>query len=135
MKTEDKELLLKDICSRLPYEPKVQITYQQQGVKGVEEGNVDYHLFGKITEDLMNGVILEIKLYLRPLSSMTKEEIEDFTKLIFISDSTSYGYLKECVLYSMCSSKAVDWLNKHHFDYHGLIEKGIAIEAPNGIYD
>ena len=30
--------------------------------------------------------------------------------------------------------KAVDWLNAHHFDYRGLIDKGLAFEAPEEMY-
>ena len=68
------------------------------------------------------------------MSSMTEEEIREFTSLVFISDSTSYGYLKECILFALYSAKALDWLNAHYFDYRDLIGKGLAIEAPEGMY-
>ena len=67
--------------------------------------------------------IEEIKLYLRPMSSMTEEE------------STTYEY---SFLYSndlrIYAEEYIDWLNAHHFDYRGLIEKGLALEAPEGMY-
>ena len=62
-----------------------------------------------------------LRPYLRPLSSMTEEE------------KFMYFQLSEC---KSIGGKAefIDWLNAHHFDYRGLIEKGLALEAPEGMY-
>ena len=78
----------------------------------------------------VNNNIEEVKLYLFPLSSMTKEqkeEIED--KLIFPSNSNG-GWIE--VLYDDKYNIPfwfIDFCNKNHFDYRGLIEKGLAIDA------
>ena len=63
-----------------------------------------------------------IKPYLRPMSSMTKEELKEFQKL---RDIIPLDWLPF----------AHDWLLAHHFDYRGLIEKGLALEAPKGMYN
>ena len=62
--------------------------------------------------------IENVRLYLRPMSSMTEEE-EIYYNTVY---TTLKFYKKE------------DWLNAHHFDYRGLIEKGLALEAPEGMY-
>ena len=102
-------------------------TTERTYVKGIVSKPVTVCIYDELTKQIARP-------YLRPMSSMTEEEIREFTSLIFISDSTSYGYLKECVLFAIYSAKALDWLNTHHFDYHGLIEKGLALEAPEGMY-
>ena len=125
MTQEEKSLLLKDLCARLPYMPKIKITYQQQGIKGTEEGNVSCDFIEKIVNDLRNGVITDMQIYLRPMSSMTEEECVEFKWLNEKCDAMptfEYVPVKNYIIF--------DWLNKHHFDYRGLIEKGLALEAP-----
>jgi hypothetical protein len=67
MTQKDKELLLVDLCARLPYMPKIKITYQQQGIKGTDEGRVSCDFIEKIVNDLRNGVITDMQIYLRPM--------------------------------------------------------------------
>ena len=64
------------------------------------------------------------KPYLIPLSSMTEKQKKE------------YQYITERWMYdpSYSISDSTDWLNKNHFDYRGLIEKGLAIEAPKDMY-
>ena len=142
MTKEDKELLLKDLCARLPYMPKIKITYQQQGIKGTDEGNVSCDAIEHIVNDLRNGVITDMQIYLRPMSSMTDEEREEWTDLFLISVVTELEQYSDDEaediapkLYAKSHVKSINWLNKHHFDYNGLIEKGLALEAPKGIYN
>ncbi len=114
MTQEDKELLLKDLCSRLPYEVCVHIRYK--------EGEPCY---GKLTprdiQWFIDSNIEVIKPYLRPMSSMTEEE------------KIQYQVICESWMNGL-RHYDVDWLNAHHFDYRGLIEKGLALEAPEGMY-
>jgi len=128
MTQEDKELLLRDLCARLPYRPKLKIVYQQQGIKGTEEGNVDCYAIKQIVNDLHIGIITDIQIYLRPMSSMTEEERIDSLNYAWKDD---YGRLAS---YNENIPKYINWLNTHHFDYNGLIDKGLAIEAPEGMY-
>ena len=120
---EDKELLLKDLCTRLPYGVKVKIVdedilrydHDEEGfIVGKE--NVDDDCF--VIQGSSDRYVLsysDFKPYLRPMSSMTEEEKKECLKITFV--------------------EATDWLNSHHFDYRGLIEKGLALEAPPGMYE
>ena len=136
MTEQEKQLLLKDLCARLPYEyikckwivesfnPDTfdkELEINEVIILFIEPNKNSVHLYGKeVPVD-----IGEIKPYLRPMSSMTEEEKEEYELLIDCSD---YTYFKT-------SDKVIDWLNAHHFDYRGLINKSIAIEAPEGMYE
>ena len=140
MTQEDKELLLKDICSRLPYENVVgkceldasydtsfDTIFQTHKFDAVVYGlKEDLLLVTPLIEDMdeqefaneevADGVdILEFTPYLFPLSSMTEEQQINLTKFV------ANGIKGENILY--------DWYNKNHFDYRGLIEQGLAIDA------
>ena len=115
MTQEDKELLLKDLCARLPYGVIIQIK---------DWTVLDAELkIGHINRLQINDV--ELKPYLFPMSSMTKEQ-----KVI-------YGDLCYSIIQSLANNmqselnELINWLNAHHFDYRGLIEKGLAIDATN----
>jgi hypothetical protein len=77
----------------------------------------------------------EIKPYLRPLSSMTEEEDKELSQMIEIElnylESNELGHT---VKSAASSAFEVDFYNRHHFDYRGLIEMGLALEAPEGLY-
>jgi hypothetical protein len=120
MTQEEKQLLLRDLCTRLPYGTIVR-NYATD-----EDDVLTYSLL----EDFEIVGLESIKPYLRPMSSMTEEEIFEF---IQISDSVlRIGEKKStCIL----SLEQMDWLNAHHFDYRGLIDKGLALEAPEGMYN
>ena len=129
------ELVLKDLSARLPYNPMVQLTYQQQGVEGVDEGQVGLHYFEKIVIDLQNGTVLEIKPFLRPMSSMTEEEKKEIYDWLVENDVDYFDFNKlrlDEILISFDSSwLLIDWLNAHHFDYRNLIGKGLALPIIN----
>ena len=89
---------------------------------------------------LDNYSLKDFKPYLRPMSSMTKEELKELRDIfngdidfnewgldILNSDFKRFSYLELLAVF--------DWLNAHHFDYRGLIEKGLALVAPDGIYN
>lgn len=126
----EKELLLKDLCGRLPYGVKCQFQrdgYTYDGILcGIEEV-IDSN--GHILEfiETMSGTCCQyylsnIKPYLFPLSSMTEEQMKELEELcdMYTPDDDYTFNLKINV---------IDWLNKNHFDYRGLIEKGLAIDA------
>ena len=125
MAQENKELLLKDLYARLLYRVKGIITYDESNTTFTVEGidNNVLHL-----SDAEECYVEDFKPYLRPMSSMTKEEVGEYISLkedIVGSDDITYFFE---------TYKSIDWLNKHHFDYRGLIEKGLALEAPETIY-
>ena len=138
MKQEEKQLLFTDLSARLPYHVKVKV-WLKDGT--TEEGFLDleHNYADVLTNAFYGGDIKDIKPFLRSMSSMTEEEKEELKTLFdaeeITSDSICYlegGTLEEYlshISYSFCS-KIIDWLNRHHFDYRGLIRKGLAIEAP-----
>ena len=122
---KDKELILKDISGRLPYCPVVQISlFRNDGRKR------DIDLDPRVTENIWELTDKYCALpYLRPMSSMTATEVLEYISLkesIVASDGITYAFE---------TYKSIDWLNAHHFDYRNLIEKGLAIEAPEGMYN
>ena len=138
MTQEEKDLLLKDLCARLPY-----------NVQGVTSEGVVSPLIVKREADWdiitsLNYRIVKYgwKPYLRPMSSMTEEEKKKL-KADTCPEETGYfdekylicpmNHFGEFISYEFMSA-ILEWLNAHHFDYRGLIEKGLAIEAPEGMY-
>ena len=120
MTQEDKELLVKDLCARLPYGVKIQVSYEEcSGYFDETVGAVDnYEPF-----HINDRCIEYIKPYLFPMSSMTEEEQRTL-------DSMCNGVEMMSRLSGLkMFDKAFNWLNKNHFDYRGLIEKGLAIDA------
>ncbi len=120
---EDKVLLLKDICGRLPYFD-LWVQYDNKDWLAIGYGHERIELLPNIFSSIAGPcpLIDEIKPYLRPMSSMTEEEKEEMTKMSTLINSITL--VKELG----------DWLNAHHFDYHGLIPMGLALEAPKDMY-
>ena len=138
MKQEDKELLLKVLCAGLPYGVKVDGgAHGRCTLIGMKEhiGMLNSH-----------GFLIELGYpipYLRPMSSMTDEESKEFDVITngekgFYEDENGWIrcdniHTKWGVWPKGCA-EMLDWLNSHHFDYRGLIEKGLALEAPEDMY-
>ena len=159
MTQEDKELLLKDLCMRLPY-----------GVNAICDVS-SFELFDELRENNGRKCFIDInsihgdkvefwdeegyldwwmplcyiRPYLRPMSSMTEEELKELNEkygniaYFFIQEPPYYHGLQ--AQHSDIGSVEIsefstiyDWLNAHHFDYRGLIEKGLALEVPEGMY-
>lgn len=120
MTQENKELLLKDLCARLPYGVIVETPKGKGHVC-----NINITIFGTEIGVNVNSTIRDnfsindIKPYLFPLSSMTEEEKLMYEGLMIGTDNISYML------------DVIDWLNEHRFDYRGLIGKSLAIDATN----
>lgn len=130
MTQEEKQLLLQDLCARLPYHVRVKVWLTDGDT---EEGSLDLqHNYGDVLLDAFYyNKITKIKPYLRPMSSMT--EIERNEYLSIKMQETERVALTE-VYRPEAISIIMDWLNAHHFDYRGLIPMGLALEAPEGMY-
>lgn len=136
MRQNNNELLIRDLCARLPYGVIVHLEYDENTSVTREMG------LGSLHDIMFNSA--EGKPYLRVMSSMTEEEKEELKNLFdaekVTSDSIFYlegGTLVEYlshISYSFCS-EIIDWLNAHHFDYRRLIEKGLALEAQEDMYN
>ena len=129
MTQEDKQLLLANLSARLPYGVKIRIIHHE--IKGADPEYVDdvfsTTYYNMIDYDDDNYEFLP---YLRPISSMTEEEKKEYDNLYYNAPQFKDGWRDAKYLEGL----HIDWLNKHHFDYHRLIEKGLALEAPEGMY-
>lgn len=148
MNEKEKDMLIKDICERIPYNVvgkcEIGVTYDTPFDTIYQTHKFDAVVYG-LKEDLLlvtplikesdeqtfaeeevaDGVsILDFKPYLFPMSSMTEEEWEDYQKIRMID--WVHGDINGTFINS---GLIVNWLNAHHFDYRGLIEKGLAIDA------
>ena len=117
LNTFDKELLLKDLCARLPYGVKVESVFINTDTKKRKSCGIE--VFDATCILMIRDGFGEFKPYLFPLSSMTEKQKKEYQYITerWMCDSS----------YSI--SDSTDWLNKNHFDYRGLIEKGLAIDA------
>ena len=131
MTQEEKQLLLKDLCARLPYGLKVNCEKYQRPVTVLYAGNIDEVKF-KETGGIAHICI--IKPYLRPLSSITEEEKEEASEAIEIELKALQGPGGFTVENAASYAFMIDFYNKHHLDYRGLIEKGLALKAPEDMY-
>lgn len=145
MDEENKNLLLKDLCARLPYGVKVWYKYatwiSKKFATSIRLADEKIALSSKFNKEgdwfsvEEAGEIL-IKPYLRPMSSMTESERKEFDSLSKFDEDVwmgnhKVGFPKNVRIMSKC----VNWLNKNMFDYRGLIPKGLALEAPEGMYE
>ena len=121
MTPEEKELLLKDLSARIPYQPLCKIIDTEY-----DFCECDRSLGYSLRDFVGNNVI--VKPYLRPMSSMTEEEKMKFHHVA----SLQRNYVGDNVFYTHWQMN--DWLNKKMFDYRGLIPMGLALEAPEGMY-
>lgn len=141
MTQENKDLLLKDLCARLPY--GVKILHEGWNYEWDDElstvervvGIDDKFIYTKVI-DTYNGEeyrddkhpidTFDDKLFLRPLSSMTEEEKNNWRLICAMS-----GY----DMNEVDANAAIDLLNANHLDYRGLIPRGLALSAPEGMYN
>lgn len=138
MTNEEKQLLIKDLCARLPYETRVRYIYAFAGVAGIsgysDEGILSYDKlqdFSQPNVGYEKRRVINILPYLRPLSNMTKEEKQQ--SRWYQEDAESDNF----ILYM---NQYVEWLDLNHFDWRTdgngktMIEKGLALEATEGMY-
>lgn len=141
MTQEEKELLLQDLCARLPYEVAIAADglLTPQRIVDVDFDKEVVVVKPKDRELIAIGCLgfEDFKPYLRPMSSMTeneKQEIRNFFRRCI--DNLHGKSSNEQFFLGFCQdAESLDYLNMHHLDYRGLIEKGLALEAPKGMYN
>jgi hypothetical protein len=148
MTQEDKELLLKDLCARWMASLKC--------TPSIKNSIVAYCTVDGINKDIKGGSFIElidrdsdgnalaststnefdmVKPYLRPMSSMTEEERKELLEI-----AVALSYNKDDIIIGTQINSfrqldgVLDLFNSHHLDWRGLIEKGLALEAPDGMY-
>ena len=137
----EKDLLLSDLCARLPYGVNVEYTYKVTVIATNEEEILTKPLFlysiNTLDDMTVSGIddngdqeicfFSEIKPYLFPLSSMTEEQNE---KALSLLKNCDYYIIDGTIKWlDICPIEFFDWCNKHHFDYRGLIPMGLANDA------
>ena len=131
LNTFDKELLLKDLCAMLPYGVKV------NGVFLTYDKDKDKILYKECVKELNYSHLSRywtLKPYLFPLSSMTDKDLIKFLQIkgmnLNSDELKTFRRGTTLIVSTLPSySRHIDWLNKNHFDYRELIEKGLAIDA------
>ncbi len=131
-----------DISARIPYRLHCCVYNFNREVWVEDDILYNYDLGGNCqTLKILNErgsclMYYQIRPYLRPMSSMTEEETKyKLSNFFRIIDTKIEGVGHFPTLNSISAIKYVDWLNSRHFDYRGLIEKGLALEAPEGMYN
>ena len=164
MSNEEKQLLLEDLCARLPYGVKATTTSNGWKDVYIVSGCKDDRIYldCPVYDEGDDEWLIEfVKTYLRPMSSMTEEDLISYAKYEFANDDiykivdircTGKGFINiYCSLLRdpehypvtfqrtktspLENWRGIDWLNSHHFDFRCLIEKGLALEAPDGMYN
>lgn len=149
MNKEEKDLLLKDLCARLPYGVKIKV--RGNNIRTVRMVDMVEEIVHFVELDSISpfGVHIEcpttfqqvVKPYLRPMSSMTKEEKEELKKLCGEDLSEFAGFIKNGHglshdgLYMFDKLRQLEFCLSHHLDFRGMIEKGLALEAPEDMYN
>lgn len=127
MTQENKKLLTKDLCARIPYGVIVNVN----GMSNVKLASVSCYREISVDDGSTNLYsISEVKPYLFPFSSMTETQCYELASIL--SDfQDCWKYIKTPIPLSICNFEQIDWFNRNHIDYRGLIEKGLAIDATN----
>lgn len=126
MTQADKDLLLKDLCARLPYGVKCEIDGERK-VGTLFQINA---CSVSINEDCFDHLVINCKPYLFPISSMTDGQIYQSPFGYATMDAIRQDDIWSTITIG-CKEyyDIVDWLNKNHFDYRGLIPMGLAEDA------
>ena len=123
LKNGDKKLLLIDLSARFPY--NVAIDCRD------EDSRFTCYLTSDILREIQNNTCYwDYKPFLFPLSSMSERQCYELSS-IRSSFQDCWKYIKTPIPLSICNFEQIEWLHKNHFDYRGLIEKGLAIDATN----
>lgn len=125
MNKEERELLIKDLCGRLPYGVKI-CDIKNHIMNLIYVNGIVGEVFISYKTKCRTAPIEDIKPYLIPLWRMTKKQKEEFDALYWEArEKTCNDFEFKCVY----SGIKCDWFNKNHFDYRGLIRKGLAIDC------
>ena len=118
MTQEQKDLLLKDLCARLPYGVKISVNDKIETLQGINilDNVVEYGEF-------LSSDITEVKPYLLPISSMTAEQRREYVQIANKCSTIASSQLAGMTIQ--------DWFDKNHLDHRGFIPNGLAEDATN----
>lgn len=141
MTQNEKELLLKDICARLTYSVKAKYYGAEEERECIDVIEGIYPFDNEIIIGQYGLKVEAIKPYLFPLSSVTEEQVNELFSIFELNETLEDDYIKVNEVTGITFllrngfdveehlEKLMDWLNKYHFDYRGLIPMGLAIDA------
>jgi hypothetical protein len=149
MTQKEKSLLLQDLSARLPYGVKIDypLVIDNPLLEDIVSGifldirSVDIdHVIAYMPDKKYEIDLSKVRPYLRPMSSMTEEEKEQLAIIKsedfqLVRQWVKNESFKETGVPCPVTCGEIDYCNKKHFDYRGLIEKSLALEAPEGMYD
>ena len=130
MTKEERQLLIKDLCARFPYGVMCRLSAKDS------EAYIDRELkFGGL-EHFINGS-LDVKPYLRPMSSMTEKEEKEYNRALkplsdFIFEQDEL--FRPIQLYKNIPFELYEFFNSHYLDFRGFIPMGLALEATEDMY-
>lgn len=130
MTQEDKELLIADLCGRLPYGVKVDHFGTVKELLGIMPSSENV-MVGYDINDYEDSVIEDIKPYLRLWTSMTEKEIKEIQTIL----GSAFADTETYTISILGTQVLFKYLNKKMIDYRGLIENGLAKAAPEGMYN
>ena len=147
MTQENKQLLLIDLCGRLPYGVKVAIEYTKGKYTRIYDlREIDNDVTSEVRQrvtiwnygfysSVVSYPLIECRPYLRTMSSMTEEE---YKSVSWEGCSHTYNYSSESgfrfIEIKTFTLNILNWLNAHHFDYRNLIPRGLALKASENMY-
>lgn len=146
MTKEEKQLLLADLCARLPYGVMCDFAYNPGNPQKLlyvtpydEKEQIhldnDEYVFGSgKSYGPSDFDVEEVKPYLRPMSSMTEEECKELGELSATIENIGETLPNTPYYIEVAKPEQIDWLLSHHFDFRGLIPTGLALEAPERMY-
>lgn len=124
MNKEEKDILLKDLSARLPYEVKLRVeTRNSKMIETLTSIDTDMWYDNSIRINNANWFLDEVKPYLFPLYPMTKKQVAEYRGLCDTMKLEDGSYL------DFDTVSSIDWLNAHHFDFRNLINRNLAIDA------
>ena len=141
MTQEDKELLLKDLCARLPYGVKIELTWWGMGEGAYTNTTLEPDHIEQLLKDEDGDI--EIKPYLFPMSSMTDKQAKEIQEIVGNPDYACIirktdglelwlNFIDtDPTIWLDAIFEVQDYLNKNHFDYRNLINKNLAIDCTN----
>lgn len=136
MEKNKENILFADLVARLPYGVKIEVEAWNEETESSEmvaipiySVNTDRYFYACTDSEEIQIHIDKVQPYLRKMSSMTEKEQQEYDGLLYgVSDFTQNTDSLSPI------DSLTDWLNSHHFDHRGLIEIGLALEAPEDMY-
>lgn len=133
--TQEENLLIKDLCSRLPYGVMLNIVIENSFFANFNDSLKSIDTTIKVVNDEYD--IENVKPYFFPLSLMTEKQKAELASIADCNDISKYGIGIETRDYEYINipfckcAEVINYLNQNHFDYNGLIDKGLAIDCTN----